>query len=157
MRAIGGWCWCPKLTARWNGTISTTMPGTICSMWRRMWLACLENLAQADKMNIAALGNMVRQLHVHVIARHEGDAAWPGPVWGWVTCWPMTRPRAPHACKACTPICWRDALFGGVAIAPVIIFGQIRLVHFAYEPHCRMRPKRVIEPLIGLVPALAAA
>jgi diadenosine tetraphosphate (Ap4A) HIT family hydrolase len=42
----------------------------------------LENLAQADKMNIAALGNMVRQLHVHVIARHEGDAAWPGPVWG---------------------------------------------------------------------------
>ena len=46
-------------------------------------VACaLENLAQADKMNIAALGNMVRQLHVHVIARHEGDAAWPGPVWG---------------------------------------------------------------------------
>ena len=42
----------------------------------------LENLTQADKMNIAALGNMVRQLHVHVIARHEGDAAWPGPVWG---------------------------------------------------------------------------
>ena len=42
----------------------------------------LETLAQADKMNIAALGNMVRQLHVHVIARHEGDAAWPGPVWG---------------------------------------------------------------------------
>ena len=42
----------------------------------------LENLARADKMNIAALGNMVRQLHVHVIARHEGDVAWPGPVWG---------------------------------------------------------------------------
>ena len=42
----------------------------------------VENLAQADKMNIAALGNMVRQLHVHVITRHAGDAAWPGPVWG---------------------------------------------------------------------------
>lgn len=42
----------------------------------------LRDLAQADKMNVAALGNMVRQLHVHVIARHEGDAAWPGPVWG---------------------------------------------------------------------------
>lgn len=39
-------------------------------------------LATADKMNIAALGNMVRQLHVHVIARHVDDAAWPGPVWG---------------------------------------------------------------------------
>ena len=35
-----------------------------------------------DKMNVAALGNMVRQLHVHVIARHDGDHAWPGPVWG---------------------------------------------------------------------------
>lgn len=42
----------------------------------------LRDLAAADKMNIAALGNMVRQLHVHVIARHEGDAAWPAPVWG---------------------------------------------------------------------------
>ena len=34
------------------------------------------------KLNVAQLGNMVRQLHVHVIARFEGDAAWPGPVWG---------------------------------------------------------------------------
>lgn len=42
----------------------------------------LRDLAQADKMNVASLGNMVQQLHVHVIARHEGDAAWPGPVWG---------------------------------------------------------------------------
>ena len=42
----------------------------------------LENLARADKMNIAELGNTVRQLHVHVIARHEGDPAWPKPVWG---------------------------------------------------------------------------
>lgn len=42
----------------------------------------VRDIATADKMNIAALGNMVRQLHVHIIARHEGDAAWPGPVWG---------------------------------------------------------------------------
>ena len=34
------------------------------------------------KLNVGALGNVVRQLHVHVIGRHEGDAAWPGPVWG---------------------------------------------------------------------------
>jgi diadenosine tetraphosphate (Ap4A) HIT family hydrolase len=34
------------------------------------------------KLNVAALGNMVRQLHVHVIARFHGDAAWPRPVWG---------------------------------------------------------------------------
>ncbi len=35
-----------------------------------------------DKLNIAALGNLVPQLHLHVIARFAGDAAWPKPVWG---------------------------------------------------------------------------
>jgi len=35
-----------------------------------------------DKMNVAALGNMVPQLHLHHIVRFEGDPAWPGPVWG---------------------------------------------------------------------------
>lgn len=34
------------------------------------------------KLNVGALGNIVRQMHVHVIARFESDAAWPGPVWG---------------------------------------------------------------------------
>jgi diadenosine tetraphosphate (Ap4A) HIT family hydrolase len=44
--------------------------------------AALRAVTQCLKINTAALGNMVRQLHVHVIARNEGDAAWPGPVWG---------------------------------------------------------------------------
>lgn len=35
-----------------------------------------------DKLNIGALGNIVQQLHVHVVARRADDAAWPGPVWG---------------------------------------------------------------------------
>jgi len=35
-----------------------------------------------QKLNLAALGNQVPQLHLHVIARFENDAAWPGPVWG---------------------------------------------------------------------------
>jgi diadenosine tetraphosphate (Ap4A) HIT family hydrolase len=35
-----------------------------------------------EKLNIAAIGNMVRQLHVHVVARSSGDPAWPKPVWG---------------------------------------------------------------------------
>ena len=34
------------------------------------------------KLNIGALGNLVPQLHLHVISRHPGDPAWPGPVWG---------------------------------------------------------------------------
>ena len=42
----------------------------------------LKDLTACDKLNIAALGNMVAQLHVHVIARSRGDAAWPKPVWG---------------------------------------------------------------------------
>ncbi len=42
----------------------------------------LQTYAKADKMNIAALGNMVPQLHVHIIARRIGDEAWPNPVWG---------------------------------------------------------------------------
>ena len=39
--------------------------------------------ASADKINLGALGNIVRQLHVHVVARSTGDPAWPGPVWGF--------------------------------------------------------------------------
>ncbi len=35
-----------------------------------------------EKLNIGALGNIVQQLHVHLVGRHDGDAAWPGPVWG---------------------------------------------------------------------------
>lgn len=44
--------------------------------------AALRAVAPCDKLNLGALGNIVRQLHVHVVARCEGDAAWPGPVWG---------------------------------------------------------------------------
>ena len=42
----------------------------------------LQNLTGCRKINIGSLGNRVEQLHVHVIARNEGDANWPGPVWG---------------------------------------------------------------------------
>lgn len=42
----------------------------------------LRGLGPVHKLNIGALGNIVRQLHVHVVARTVGDAAWPGPVWG---------------------------------------------------------------------------
>ncbi|CAA7619781.1 HIT domain-containing protein [Magnetospirillum sp. UT-4] len=42
----------------------------------------LQNLTHAPKINIAALGNVVPQLHVHVIARFHEDDAWPRPVWG---------------------------------------------------------------------------
>ncbi|HRD27268.1 MAG TPA: HIT domain-containing protein, partial [Caulobacter sp.] len=35
-----------------------------------------------EKLNLGALGNVTAQLHVHLVGRHAGDAAWPGPVWG---------------------------------------------------------------------------
>jgi diadenosine tetraphosphate (Ap4A) HIT family hydrolase len=44
--------------------------------------AVLRSLFQPDKLNVGALGNVVPQLHVHVIARFATDPAWPGPVWG---------------------------------------------------------------------------
>ena len=42
----------------------------------------LKDLFDADKMNVATLGNVVSQLHMHVIVRKRDDAAWPAPVWG---------------------------------------------------------------------------
>ena len=43
----------------------------------------LKTVTGATKINVGALGNIVRQLHVHVIARFEGDPNWPGPIWGF--------------------------------------------------------------------------
>ncbi|MBP1152100.1 HIT domain-containing protein [Methylocaldum gracile subsp. desertum] len=42
----------------------------------------LSELFRADKMNIAAIGNLVPQLHLHHVVRYRGDPAWPGPIWG---------------------------------------------------------------------------
>lgn len=55
-------------------------------------LACraLRDAVRPFKLNVAALGNLVPQLHVHVIARFEDDPAWPAPVWGRVTARPYT-------------------------------------------------------------------
>ena len=44
--------------------------------------AAVAALPGVEKINVGALGNVVRQLHVHVVGRRLGDAAWPGPVWG---------------------------------------------------------------------------
>lgn len=53
-------------------------------LWREVDEAASKLKAEtgAQKINVGALGNIVRQLHVHVVARNEGDGAWPGPVWG---------------------------------------------------------------------------
>ena len=53
-------------------------------LWREVMHAgaLLKRVTGCAKVNIGALGNIVAQLHVHIVARNDGDAAWPGPVWG---------------------------------------------------------------------------
>lgn len=50
----------------------------------------LKEVFNPDKLNVAALGNMVPQLHIHHIARFKSDAAWPAPVWGKFASVPYT-------------------------------------------------------------------
>ncbi|HVZ68543.1 MAG TPA: HIT family protein [Rhizomicrobium sp.] len=69
--------------------------------------AALKTYSNAAKINVGALGNLVPQLHIHIVGRNPGDAAWPGPVWGQGT--PV--PYEPKALKAFV----KDV---GMAIAP---------------------------------------
>ena len=58
----------------------------------------IRGLPGVEKLNVGALGNMVPQLHVHVIGRRKGDPAWPGPVWGHSAPEPWSTPvEAPLA------------------------------------------------------------
>ncbi len=61
----------------------TPLDQVLLTFETEMTAAALKKITGATKINIGALGNIVRQLHVHVIARVEGDANWPGPVWSF--------------------------------------------------------------------------
>jgi diadenosine tetraphosphate (Ap4A) HIT family hydrolase len=67
----------------------------------------MRDLFRPTKLNVAALGNVVAQLHVHVIARFASDDAWPGPVWGTTA----ERYRPDEIERKLTPL--RFALGGG--------------------------------------------
>lgn len=62
------------------------------ALLREVARAChvLRDRFDPDKLNVAALGNVVAQLHVHVVARYTGDIAWPKPVWGQAAALPYT-------------------------------------------------------------------
>lgn len=64
-------------------------------LWQEVTLVAqvLRNAQPGYKLNVGALGNVVRQLHVHLVLRCEEDPAWPGPVWGH-------SPREPYADEA---------------------------------------------------------
>ncbi|YBV95759.1 HIT family protein [Phyllobacteriaceae bacterium JZ32] len=60
----------------------TPLDQTMLTFEMAMTAQALKSVTACEKINTGALGNIVRQLHVHVIARSSGDPAWPGPVWG---------------------------------------------------------------------------
>ena len=60
----------------------TPLDQTMLTFETNMVAQALKRITGCTKINTAALGNVVRQLHVHVVARSEDDPAWPAPVWG---------------------------------------------------------------------------
>jgi diadenosine tetraphosphate (Ap4A) HIT family hydrolase len=74
----------------------TPLDQTMLTFETTLVAEALKKVTGATKINVAAIGNIVRQLHVHVIARSEGDANWPGPVWGFGT----AEPRSAEETKA---------------------------------------------------------
>lgn len=88
--------------------------------YQQLWLEIrdlseiIKPLLQADKLNVATLGNRVPQLHLHLIARFKTDAAWPNPVWGSGTAIPYSNEQLQqrinqlkNACQA-LDICWAE-------------------------------------------------
>jgi diadenosine tetraphosphate (Ap4A) HIT family hydrolase len=70
--------------------------------------AALKAITACDKLNVAAIGNMVPQLHVHIVARRRNDPAWPRPVWG---------AAPPRAWDPVTRECLVAALRGKIGLA----------------------------------------
>lgn len=62
----------------------------------------MQELYAPDKLNVGVLGNIVPQLHVHIIARYRSDRAWPGPIWG-------TGPVKPYDPEETASVCDRLA------------------------------------------------
>lgn len=74
------------LTPRLNDLVELDdlAPDDLMDLMREIASAtrAMRGFRSVEKVNIGALGNIVRQLHVHVVGRRVGDHAWPGPVWG---------------------------------------------------------------------------
>ena len=80
------WPWLILVPAR-PGAVEvhdlTPLDQTMLTFETNMVAQALKRATSCGKINTAALGNVVPQLHLHVIARNEGDPGWPGPVWGF--------------------------------------------------------------------------
>ena len=74
----------------------TPLDQTMLTFETTLVAEALKKVTGAAKINTGALGNVVRQLHVHIVARNEGDPNWPGPVWGFGA----AEPRSAEETKA---------------------------------------------------------
>jgi diadenosine tetraphosphate (Ap4A) HIT family hydrolase len=78
----------PAITRDQNSTFVSEIHDLPAAVAADLWSLAshisrwLQAQAKADSINIAALGNVVNQLHLHVVARHRSDPAWPAPIWG---------------------------------------------------------------------------
>jgi len=82
----GRWPWVMLVPQR-NGVSEpfelTPLDQALLTFETNMVAAALKKITAAKKINVAAIGNIVSQLHVHIVARSEGDPNWPGPIWGF--------------------------------------------------------------------------
>jgi diadenosine tetraphosphate (Ap4A) HIT family hydrolase len=78
----------------------TPLDQTMLTFEANIAAQALKSVTNCEKINSGALGNIVRQLHMHVIARNSGDPAWPGPVWGHGTREPYAENDAKVFAKA---------------------------------------------------------
>ncbi len=69
--------------------------GDVCFHTRQL-SAWIKDTFSVDKVNVAAIGNIVSQLHVHVVGRYHGDVAWPGTVWACDAKKPFTDEEIHH-------------------------------------------------------------
>lgn len=84
-------------------------------LWQETTLLAetLKDIFAADKMNVATLGNVVSQLHMHVVVRRRDDASWPAPVWGRHPAQPYNEQQAGQVVDKLRSVLAEDFHFAG--------------------------------------------
>lgn len=99
----GRWPWVMLVPQR-NGMSEpfelTPLDQTLLTFETNMVASALKKVTGAKKINVAAIGNIVSQLHVHIVARSEGDPNWPGSIWGFGTSQPRSEADMQQFIKA---------------------------------------------------------
>ncbi|MEB2845038.1 HIT domain-containing protein [Rhizobiales bacterium RZME27] len=99
----GRWPWVMLVPQRAGVTEPfdlTPLDQAMLTFETNMVASALKTVTGAKKINVGALGNIVSQLHVHIVARSEGDPNWPGPIWGFGTSQPRSEAEMQQFIKA---------------------------------------------------------